>query len=37
MKWRDLRWVGIRVRVGWVGDNQLVLKTAVVCTADERK
>lgn len=23
--------------MGWVGDNQLVLKTAVVCTGDERK
>jgi len=37
MKWRKLRWVGIRLRVGWVGDNKPVLKTAVVCTGDERK
>jgi hypothetical protein len=37
MKWRELKWVGIRLRAGWVGDNQLVMKTSVVCTGDERK
>ena len=37
MKWREQRWAGIRLRVGWVGGNQLVLEMAVVCTGDERK
>jgi hypothetical protein len=32
MKWRELRWVIKRLRVGWEEDSRLVLKTAVVCT-----
>ena len=37
MKWKELRWVGISLKVGCVGDNQLVQKMAVFCTGDERK